>query len=136
MSFLKWEQKYELGIPEMDNQHKKWVEILNKFYEKVSKSDLQTNILEMVDEALIYTKYHFREEEKFMASMNYPKLKEQQKMHIDIISTLSNFKSVIMSKKQITSMEVTNELKKWFKEHIMIEDMKYAEFYLKQKKMK
>lgn len=133
MAFLKWDKKYELGIPEMDNQHKKWAEILNKFYDQVSKSDLKTNMLEMVDEALAYTKYHFTEEEKFMSKMKYPKINEQKIMHEEIISSLMKFKDSLKSNKTITSMEITNELKKWFKDHIMVEDMKYAEFFKKTK---
>ncbi len=133
MAFFTWEQKYELGIPEMDNQHKKWVAILNKFYDQVSKSDLKKNMLEMLDEALNYTKFHFREEEKFMASINYTNIDEQKRMHKNIITTLEDFRKTIISDKTITSMSLTNEMKKWFKEHILVEDKKYAEF-LKQKK--
>lgn len=133
MAFFTWESKYELGIPEIDNQHKKWVAILNKFYDQVSKSDLKQNMLEMLDEALDYTKFHFREEEKFMASINYAKIDDQKRMHKDIITTLENFRKTINSDKTITSMSLTNEMKKWFKEHILVEDKKYADF-LKQKK--
>ena len=133
MAFFTWEPKYELGIPEMDNQHKKWVGILNKFYDQVSKSDLKTNMLEMLEEALDYTKFHFREEEKFMASISYAKIDEQKRMHKDIITTLEDFRKTINSDKTITSMSLTNEMKKWLKEHILVEDKKYAD-YLKQKK--
>ncbi len=102
MAFLNWEAKYEFGIPEMDKQHKKWLEILNKFYDQVSSGDIKKNMGTMVDEALQYTKFHFSEEEKFMAKMNFGNIKEQQKMHKEIISTLEKFKSDLNSKKLIT----------------------------------
>lgn len=62
MAFLNWEAKYEFGIPEMDKQHKKWLEILNKFYDQVSSGDIKEKMGAMVDEALQYTKFHFSEE--------------------------------------------------------------------------
>lgn len=133
MAFLNWEAKYEFGIPEMDKQHKKWLEILNKFYDQVSSGDIKKNMGTMVDEALQYTKFHFSEEEKFMAKMNFANIKEQQKMHKEIISTLEKFKSDLNSKKLITSTALTNELKNWFKMHILVEDMKYADHFRKMK---
>ena len=133
MAFLNWESKYELGIPEIDNQHRKWVAILNKFYDQISKSELKKNMLEMLDEAFDYTKFHFREEEKFMASINYVNIDDQKRMHKDIIATLENFKKSILSDKTITSMNLTNEMKKWFKEHILVEDKKYADFLKRNK---
>lgn len=133
MAFLNWEAKYEFGIPDMDKQHKKWLEILNKFYDQVSSGDIKKNMGTMVDEALQYTKFHFSEEEKFMAKMNFGNIKEQQKMHKEIISTLEKFKSDLNSKKLITSTALTNELKNWFKMHILVEDMKYADHFRKMK---
>ena len=134
MGFLSWEAKYEFGIPEIDNQHKKWLTILNRFYDSVGKVDLGSKVKDLVVEAIEYTSYHFKEEEKFMEKMKFPHLSEQKKMHQEIITMLTSFKNDIENKKTIISMAVTNEMKKWFKEHILIEDMKYAEYYKKMKK--
>lgn len=68
-----------------------------------------------------------------MAKMNFGNIKEQQKMHKEIISTLEKFKSDLNSKKLITSTALTNELKNWFKMHILVEDMKYADHFRKMK---
>ena len=133
MAFLNWEAKYEFGIPEMDKQHKKWLEILNKFYDQVSSGDIKEKMGTMVDEALQYTKFHFSEEEKFMEKMKFPHIKEQQKMHKEIVATLEKFKADLNSKKLITSTALTNELKNWFKMHILVEDMKYANHFKKSK---
>ncbi len=42
MGFLQWSTKFELGIPEMDMQHKKWLEILNNFYDHLSEKKSAT----------------------------------------------------------------------------------------------
>lgn len=65
--------------------------------------------------------------------MKFPHVKEQQKMHKEIIATLESFKADLNSKKLITSTALTNELKKWFKMHILVEDMKYANHFKKNK---
>ena len=136
MGFLQWEQKYEFGIPEVDEQHKKWLSILNKFYDSMGNGDLNNKMKSLVAEALDYTVYHFNEEEKLMEKMKFPHLNEQKRMHKEIVNMLSAFKKDIENKKTIISMSITNEMKKWFKEHILLEDMKYAEYYKKSKKMK
>ena len=134
MGFLQWEQKYEFGIPEVDEQHKKWLSILNKFYDSMGNGDLNNKMKSLVAEALDYTVYHFNEEEKLMEKMKFPHLNEQKRMHKEIVNMLSAFKKDIENKKTIISMSITNEMKKWFKEHILLEDMKYAEYYKKSKK--
>jgi hemerythrin len=134
MGFLVWDAKFEFGIQEIDEQHKKWLSILNNFYDHLYDSNMENVLLDLVNEALNYTHFHFREEEKFLAKINYPHLQEQKQKHSEIAEMLSSFKNNIIGKKMVVSITITNELKKWFKEHILIEDMKYAEFYKKQKK--
>ncbi len=131
MAFLTWSRDFEMGIPEMDEQHKKWLDLLNAFYIHIGNDDFQERMVELIDGVLSYTKYHFSEEEALMASINYPAIGEQRSMHGDIVKRIEEFKTKAGEGKLIISMPLTAELKKWFKEHILIEDMKYAQ-YLKE----
>ena len=56
-----WDDKYLLGIPEIDSQHKKLIEIANELYDIASvstdkyKQEMGTVLKKIVD----YTVYHF-----------------------------------------------------------------------------
>lgn len=129
MSFLEWSAEYEFGIPEIDSQHRRWLEILNSFYDHLNESALKEHLLKTVDQALEYTLFHFGYEEEFMGKIGYPRISEQRQMHIDIVNLLKKFKRDILDDKVIVSTGVTRELKRWFNEHILVEDKAYADFF-------
>ena len=85
-------EKYELGIPEMDRQHKRWLELLNEFSSQIGESDMQKS------------------------------------MHGKIIKTIEDFQAKAREGKLVVTMSLTSELKRWFREHILVEDRKYADF--------
>lgn len=134
MSFLKWNDEYKLGIPEIDKQHQKWIEILNRFYDNSNNTDLNEKIKKLIKEVLDYTEYHFQEEEKFMSIMNYSNVRDQKEMHNQLLKKITDFKDQVDSGKTVLSLGLTSELKSWLKQHIMVEDKKYAEIYLSMKK--
>ncbi len=130
MGFMTWEKQYEIGIPEMDRQHKKWLEMLNRFYDNLADGDVTEKMKTLVQEVLDYTEYHFSEEEKLMNGMGYPAIGEQKEMHDAIKQKIIDFKKKLDDGRTIVSLSITAELKTWFREHIMIEDKKYAETFL------
>jgi hemerythrin len=129
MAFIKWSADYEFGIPEIDKQHKHFVELLNRFYEGLVEQNTKDQLLVLLNEAIDYTHYHFSEEEKMMQDIGYAALMDQKKMHSDVEDKIENFKEKILMDKPVLSMTVINELKSWFDNHILIEDKKYVELY-------
>ena len=132
MAFMTWDAKYELGIPEMDQQHHKWLDTLNEFYDHLSDTDINTNIRDLLQKVMDYTEYHFAEEEKLMEKMGYPAVADQKDMHGDIKRKIQEYQDRLDQGQMILSVSITKELKSWFKEHIMVEDKKYAELYKKK----
>ncbi|ADK79261.1 bacteriohemerythrin [Sediminispirochaeta smaragdinae] len=130
MSLITWNSDYELGIPGIDAQHKKFVEILNTFYDQLAASDIESKTKTLLDEVLDYTLYHFIEEERFMTKMGYEKLEEHKRLHEEIRGKIQAFRTSMDEGKLVMSMKITSELKDWIKNHILIEDKKYAEKYL------
>ena len=120
MGIFKWGAEYELGIPEMDKQHQRWIEIINGFYDNLERKDVDSKVLNMINDVLDYTNYHFTEEEKMMESIGYSELDEQKKMHELITVKMKEYKRKIESKELLLSMTVTNEMKEWLKNHILV----------------
>jgi hemerythrin len=136
MAFIKWSEDYEFGIPEIDEQHKHFVELLNHFYEGLIDQNAKHQLLILLNESIDYTHYHFSEEAKMMQDIGYSALIEQKKMHSDIENKIENFKEKILLNDPVLSMEVINEIKSWFIYHIQVEDKKYVELYKRVKSKK
>lgn len=140
--WVKWESKFELGIPDIDAQHKKLVDLCNKLYVGLieCKSNLTKNwqslLSETIREMADYTKTHLAYEEKLLATTNYDKLAEHKIRHKEftdkVTEILQNFNAANMQ----TTVELSQFLREWFLSHIACEDKLYVsavKAYLKNK---
>ncbi len=71
---IKWDDAYSLGIKNIDDQHKKLFDIVDKIFSLQESKDVKGNIRTILHELFEYIKVHFKDEEEFMKSINYPDL--------------------------------------------------------------
>ena len=120
-----WEDSYSIGIKEIDNQHKKLFDLVNKLYDLEENANIKEEIRDILYAFSDYTKVHFRDEEEYMASIGYPELREHKKIHQHIIESLSQIIHTPASLGIIkTKMRVV--AKRILIEHIIKEDYKIA----------
>lgn len=129
MAYIDWNENYQLGIPEIDEQHKRWVAMINEFYDRVSNSDPQENLRKLLSGAIDYARFHFGTEEAFMQRIGYAGLAAHREQHAAVAKRLSEFQEKADSGRVILSISVTGEMKAWLNDHILSEDRRYAEFY-------
>lgn len=129
MSF-KWKDRYNLHIPEIDQQHKRLFEIGNEAYELAKLNDgfdHYDEIVYIIDQLLDYTKYHFEYEEKLMKKYEYVGLDHQFKEHTYYVDKIRSFSSQDIDENQQQSvLEILDFLSEWISSHILISDRKYA----------
>jgi hemerythrin-like metal-binding protein len=131
MALFVWGPQYELGLPEMDTQHRRWVDLLNQVYEGLSKGqspDLQA----LLGECVHYTELHFAAEEAFMLKHGYPNLPEHARQHAEFATRMSGLLGDVQSGTLKLSLPVTTEMKTWLTHHIQKEDRRYAEYILRK----
>lgn len=70
---VNWSDDYLLGIPEIDLQHKKLIEIANELYDISIESPekYKTQMMELIKKLVDYTVYHFSNEENMLVKYNY-----------------------------------------------------------------
>jgi len=81
-----WDSAWNIDHKEIDEQHKKWVEIFNRLHgEFLSKNKEDYDKVQQITlkEMLDYTRYHFENEEKIMQDINYPMAYDHWRMHKD-----------------------------------------------------
>lgn len=98
---LQWKDDFSVGIPLIDEQHKRLFEIGNTIAELLKTYDGQDAFIEIMDQidALVeYTKYHFEQEEKLMDHYHYSDIEAHIKEHRDFIVlwTSRNFRPQII----------------------------------------
>lgn len=117
------------GIAQIDNEHRKLFELINKTMDLLHNEVLQDKyhqVREVLEELKDYADIHFANEEAYMAAINNPELIIQQKQHmafrekIDILD-ISNIDE--LEEQHGTLEELLQYLVRWLYQHILSSDI-------------
>jgi hemerythrin-like metal-binding protein len=128
MALLDWNDTLLIGVAEMDQQHQRWIDIINKLYDAMRQGkgdDVKRSIL---DELLAYTKVHFSAEERLMQEYGYPQLNEHRQLHESFTAEIVRFKAKLQAGRTVASVTLGSFLKGWLIKHVTQIDKKYGQF--------
>ena len=131
---LEWSDSLSVGVPQMDEQHRKLVEILNRFYEAVEKGERDEAIEMLLKGAEEYTVFHFQSEENFMEEIGFPELEAHRKAHQNLVNEVRMAKEKHARGDRKAVRGLAAFLLSWLYTHIAKTDRKYGEFYTAGKK--
>lgn len=126
---LSWDHKYDVGIERIDAQHHIFFNLVGEFQEARLAGASREKLERILNEIVLYAKYHFYSELNVMKEHHYPGLVEHQVLHYELINDLSN-KMTGMHLKLHHSCDVENFLIEWFSGHTVNEDAKFGRFVL------
>ena len=126
---MKWEEKFSVGVPEMDQEHQRIIAMINRLQDTFAIKGGMEMAGELLGQMTQYAQDHFRHEEKLLEERNYPRLLEQRAQHAGY-----QRKNVALCK--ATELDIAgmpavifNFLSQWWTHHILEEDMRYKEFF-------
>jgi methyl-accepting chemotaxis protein len=124
--FIPWTAQYLVGVPEMDKQHKELIKLINKLYIAMrDKKDVQKTMHNFIQ----YTARHFKEEEQFMDSIQYPELQQHIVIHRKVLPQIKQFGKRVQAKEKGIEKKLLIFLKEWFLNHIIKQDKQYGLFH-------
>jgi hemerythrin len=133
---VEWDDRYAIGIPLIDDQHKELVNLTNNLYAGCLAGDEAARgyFMETIHSVVDYVKYHFSAEERILENVRYPGLVEHKRAHEGFVKQLfDDVKSFEGGKKFVPNVFV-RFLRDWILTHIAVEDKKYAEYIMSLKK--
>ncbi|MGN0144698.1 MAG: bacteriohemerythrin [Clostridium sp.] len=123
----KMKKEFETGINFIDEQHTKLFEIANDTYNLLHnefKVDKYDEVLDLINDLKEYTRFHFREEEKYMESINYKRRFSQKIEHDAFIKKMDEFDFDKIDENPDEYIEkILDFLNMWLKDHILYNDM-------------
>jgi len=78
---IRWRKEYELGIADVDHEHRELVELINDTYADATRPDAATSFGEMLGEILARISAHFALEERIMRECRYDGYEEHKADH-------------------------------------------------------
>ena len=127
---VKWSKKYEIGMRDIDEQHKTLIEAFDNFMTSVQRGESKKKIIELLDFLENYAHDHFRREEAYQLKYKYPEFQKHKAIHDSFKVKLKNFRAEIQSNKSALSLalSIQRELVEWIINHIKEEDRKLGLF--------
>ncbi len=134
---FEWKEDYAVGIESIDVQHQGLFELgrkLENIVKNHSEGDNFTEILFAINDLLAYTSDHFDTEEKFMKSINYPKVLEHMEIHEEMVDYIGGIDIMHIDSSQHETMEsLIDFIGQWIIEHILETDQEIVRFIEERK---
>ena len=126
MICVEWIDKFNLGIHQIDDQHKQLIDIMNKLCSALNEGLEVAVIGEALQEMTDYANPHFSTEEKYFDEFHYPKAEEHKAWHRDFTKKVQALKEELAAGKKTVSVEAISFLGGWFIDHTQTFDRDYV----------
>jgi hemerythrin len=122
MPFLEWKDTYNIGVKEIDNQHRGLFDLISKlFNSRLYEPDGKYFVLTL-NKFVEYAQVHFSTEERYMQEAQYPKFAEHQNEHELFITQVSQLAQDVDNKEPDIENKTLDFLKDWYVAHILGSD--------------
>ncbi len=128
MGNIVWEEKYDVGVNELNQQHKKLIETLNHLYVAMENKQDRHALKKVLMELIEYIKVHFATEEDYMFKYFYPEYISHKEEHQKFIKKVVEFCNDFKDDKLVLYFDIAVFLKNWIFSHISETDKKYGAF--------
>lgn len=126
MAFVDWRSEYSVGHAEIDQQHRKLVDIINSLHDSMKLGGKPEDLKRILNDLVNYTRFHFSHEEKLMERAGYADLANHKRVHRSMVEQVENFRREVESSRTGFSIKLMGFLKNWLTDHILGTDQKYS----------
>lgn len=128
MKELIWDHSLSLQIKEIDEDHRRLVELLNILNRAIADGDASNYIEAVIEELLSCTIWHFKHEERLMLKYSYDGLLAHKMEHEELIESAKELQQKFLQEGKTLSSEDIEFLERWLTGHILGTDMEMASF--------
>lgn len=129
MTFMPWTDEMELGLPEIDRQHRWLVDRTNELHDELSQPAPRRELVGQVLEALVdYTHNHFIAEELLFQQHDYPDTPAHKAEHDGFCGKAMELLMRFEDGEE-ASVDAMALLKEWLTHHICHVDRAYVPFF-------
>lgn len=129
MSLMTWTSAMSVGVPELDEDHRVLIRIINQLADSEAKDDPEATLRQSLYSLLRYAEFHFAREEKVLAVCDFPGMTHHKQEHRDFTSHIQKLAKSLddgaLPTGEVVNRDLLDYLKDWLNHHILIEDMSY-----------
>ena len=119
---IEWDDKYSVGISIIDEDHKKYIDTINKVILVKKNNDNPEGVKKVLREMTNYVLTHFKTEETYMIEFNYPEYQFHKEEHHDFSKKVIEYCERVNDGDSHFANEILEYLKQWLVNHIQVTD--------------
>ena len=131
---LEWNDGMSVGIPEIDEDHKRFILLIDELNHSITERKSSTEIQRRLQHVIEDANRHFEQEEKFFRDRQYPNVEGHVRSHNNVRNTLKKIQdSFIPYGLEAEWLDAALVIKQILITHILTEDMQYADYFKSHK---
>lgn len=129
LELFSWDDSYNVGIQEVDEQHKVLVSLLNQLHTAIVEHHGKSTSREILDHLAEYTRTHFLLEESLMRLTHYPGFDIHKEQHEALIKQVVDLQTKLDQENITITFELLHFLKNWLMQHINESDQRFGKHF-------
>ena len=125
---MQWKPEYEIGIAEIDSQHRTLIEFVTEFEDAVAGKVHWNAVHPLIVRAREFVKFHFAVEESLMQIVNYPRLVAHRAEHQYVLKQFSALEQRVL--RQELKAELLPLISAWLVDHMTDSDQSFGRYVL------
>lgn len=127
---VQWQPSLEIGVPEVDQQHKEIFNRVNALLTAMQQGKGRQEVSELIDFLAKYVVSHFTAEERVMSTNGYPDYEAHRQQHAAFVADFGELKRELEARgsSSLLVIQVQRRVIDWLIQHIGKEDKRIAEF--------
>ncbi|WP_126445177.1 bacteriohemerythrin [Sulfuricystis multivorans] len=128
MKGITWSKTLSIGVEEVDEDHRKLVDIFNTLNHAVKDRDAPEYLTAVLDELVNCTVWHFSHEERLMLKYQYKDMEAHKAEHRELIETVKELQQELLQGGGEMTERHIEILERWLTEHILTTDMRLGAY--------
>ena len=128
MKDIVWDEILSVGVDEIDEDHRKLVNIFNILNHSVMAEESLDYLAATLAELINCTVWHFSHEERLMLKHRYEGIEEHKAEHRELIKSAKELQQEILQADKPVVDEHIEFLERWLTEHILTADLRLGSY--------
>ncbi len=129
--FIELEKSEYVNVQIIDEQHKKFAELIDELYELLGLNKPETTKY-ILNQLITELQIHFNTEETFMKETKYVNFFSHKMEHDRFLKKIEDFRNGLLQGTDKLNLELLKSCKTWFHNHIKLNDKKLGDFLVEQ----
>jgi hemerythrin len=128
MTLLQWQDNFNLGIEEVDHEHRELIGLINALHDSLATDRSAVRVEAFLGEVLADISAHFALEEKVMRARRYDALEEHKADHERLLDELRDLMDEQADGAVLDEERFAQRLAQWFAGHFQTHDARLHRF--------